>query len=122
MVQIRYEGKVPSVNTIWRHTVKGGKARTYLSSDGKSFINTIALLCREQMRGLQQEFPYTGDIKVQIDYFYKGRAKDLDNISKGILDGIEKAEVYKNDYQVSRLYLIRHKADWNGLIVIIQEI
>ncbi len=49
--------------------------------------------------------------------------RDIDNIIKCLLDGLEDACVLDNDYNVDELHVVRKKADGKGKVVVtIEEI
>jgi Holliday junction resolvase RusA-like endonuclease len=55
--------------------------------------------------------PYSGDVDVDIYYFYRGFHADVDNIVKAILDELQVASVYRNDKQIRRLQVTRVDMD-----------
>jgi Holliday junction resolvase RusA-like endonuclease len=49
-----------------------------------------------------------GPVRVRLEFYLKDRRpKDADNLSKGVLDGLNKI-VFKDDNQVCELLIIKH--------------
>lgn len=100
----------PSVNTYWRHIVlpmKGGRSRsaTILSEDARKYRKAVA----DQV--LVQRVPRDGShgrLAVEITaYAPDRRARDLDNLPKGILDSLKHAGVIRDDSDIDRLTIRR---------------
>ena len=95
----------PSVNTYWRHIVIKGQARVLLSVDGRKYQANSYAAVREQ---IGMPVALTGRLRVSILVHPPDRRqRDLDNMSKAILDGLAHAGVYANDAQIDHLELIR---------------
>lgn len=89
----------PSVNTYWRRVGN----RTLLSRRGRAYRREVG----EALRYLVSE-PVKGALEVQARLFPPDRRRrDLDNVAKALLDALEHAGVYRDDYQVRRLLLER---------------
>lgn len=91
----------PTVNTYWRHVVIGRSPRVLLSARGREYRDAVlaAVLNRWPRRQ-----PLTGPLEMLIVVNSPDRrARDLDNLGKGILDGLANAGVYANDSQIDRL-------------------
>lgn len=51
--------------------------------------------------------PYRCRVTVILDFYLKGDIADLDNLTKAVLDGIQKI-IYDNDRKVHRLSVEKH--------------
>ena len=90
----------PSVNTYWRANGK----RRFISKAGMAFLNEVITRCK------LEKVPQFGDVKLQVEIIVYPRSKrkfDLDNCLKSILDALQKARVYDDDYQIDKLYVER---------------
>ncbi|MGE4471065.1 MAG: RusA family crossover junction endodeoxyribonuclease [Desulfovibrio sp.] len=106
----------PSVNRIWR-AVNG---RNILSKHGRLYrlaVKSVVVKARAQ-----EEIP-KGPIKgglvcVLEVYPPDNRRRDLDNVSKAILDGLTHAKVWLDDSQVSDMRIVRSETVKNGKVVV----
>lgn len=101
----------PSVNMYWRNI--GGRA--IISRKGREYRQSVelAVLLSGGRRNLQ------GDLAVVIIATPPDRRRrDLDNLLKGPLDGLAKAGVYEDDFQIARLSIERVKPSKPGKLVI----
>jgi crossover junction endodeoxyribonuclease RusA len=89
----------PSVNHYWRHV----GWRTLISREGRCYRrDVVALLAAQRVRRM------SGALTVEIDAFPPDRrARDLDNLLKGLLDSIQHAGVFEDDSQVDDLHIRR---------------
>ena len=96
----------PSVNTYWRHV----NGVTMISARGRAYRDAVAV---SVFTGPQQEsFTPDDDLEMTIiAYPPDKRRRDVDNIAKGIFDGLQHAHVYPDDYQISRLTIQRREVD-----------
>lgn len=95
----------PSVNTYWRHVVIKGRSVTLLSKQGREYRTKAS--CELLRQGLSMR-KLSGRLEVQINVFPPDRRKrDLDNIPKGVLDALTKAEVWEDDEQIDDLRITR---------------
>ncbi|MGB9619088.1 MAG: RusA family crossover junction endodeoxyribonuclease, partial [Armatimonadota bacterium] len=92
----------PSVNRYWRRVGN----RTVLSREARRFR------ARVKDAWFVQKFVHRrealGDVPVEVKMIVKPpdkRRRDLDNVIKAVLDGIESAGVIADDWQVRRLEL-----------------
>lgn len=94
----------PSVNTYWRHPTKGKLAGRHLISEKgreyrESVINILAYRRLDKIEGR---------LCVAVDAFPPDRRRrDLDNICKGLLDGLVHAKVIEDDSLIDRLTIER---------------
>ena len=96
----------PSVNTYWRHISLRGKARVLVSKAGREYRVAVqrAVLAA---RGVAQ---MAGDVRVSIvAYPPDRRARDVDNLLKAVLDGMQAAGVYLNDTQICTLAITKSR-------------
>lgn len=94
----------PSVNTYWRHPTTGRLAGRHLISEkGREYRQAvIAEAGRYQLAKMQ------GKLSVHIDAFPPdNRRRDLDNMMKGLLDGLVHAQVIEDDSQIDKLSIER---------------
>lgn len=94
----------PSVNTYWRHPTTGRLAGRHLISEkGREYRQAvIAEAGRYQLPKMQ------GKLSVHIDAFPPdNRRRDLDNMMKGLLDGLVHAQVIEDDSQIDKLSIER---------------
>ncbi len=94
----------PSVNGMYR---RGDDGQTKLTQKAKTF----RLHCKAEGRRIRAS-PINPPVVVSIYVFPPDRRKrDIDNIVKAILDGLEAAQVLKDDSNVARLEVCRCEPD-----------
>lgn len=106
----------PSVNMIWRHTTRGGFVRTYLSNEGRAFKDRISAVVPKDHK------PFEGPLKVELELVFPNHIRrDIDNYSKGILDGLNH-KAFIDDSQIQEM-IIRKRVEKNQpqIHIIIQE-
>lgn len=87
-------GTPPTVNTYWRRN----RNRYFISEKGLNYAKDFGYSCPKQS--------FEGPVEVQIRWIRPDkRRRDVDNISKVILDCLEKSGILKDDTQVYRLIL-----------------
>ncbi len=109
----------PSVNTYWRHIILGGKhkkarAHTLLSEAGRDY--RVAAFA-----ALRQAKVPVGALKGRlavhaIAFPPDRRARDLDNLWKGILDSLKHAGVIVDDGDIDDLHMVRGLVRPGGLV------
>lgn len=117
----------PSVNTYWRHTVRGGKqpkdgsklkkafAQVYISEQGERY-RTHAILTMNVQQVPRQALK--GRLAVHITaYPPDRRMRDLDNLPKGVLDALTHAGIIRDDSDIDDLHLIRGPVRPEGLLL-----
>ena len=106
----------PSVNTYYRR----GRFATYLSQAGRKYKEDVA----EAL--IEQSAPKLGDAKLKISMILRPRDKrkiDIDNRIKAVLDSLQDAGLFDDDYQIDELSIIRGEPIKDGrLVVIIEQI
>ena len=112
----------PSVNTYWRSIMKGPLAgRVLLSERGRDYRKRVAdavVTQRIPVRGLE------GKLSVWIHAMPPDRrARDLDNLPKGVLDSLKHAGVIRDDCDIDDLRISRFAIrPGGGLQIQISEI
>ena len=106
----------PSMNTMWRNF----RGRTVLSKAGKVFREEVQEIV------INQNIPKFGDRKLKVTMILRPRDKrktDIDNRIKAVLDALEHAGVFDDDFQVDHLQMIRGEPLKGGLLhVVIEEL
>ena len=106
----------PSVNTYYRNF----RGMMVLSKEGRDYKNAVA----EYL--IDVNAPKLGDAKLKIEMVLRPRDKrkiDIDNRIKAVLDSLQDAGLFDDDYQVDDLRIIRGEPIKNGkLLVMIEEI
>lgn len=106
----------PSMNTYWRNF----RGRTVLSKAGRQFKIDV------QDYIIQNNIPKFGDKKLKVTMILRPRDKrkvDIDNRIKAVLDSLENAGVFDDDFQIDHIEMIRGEPIKGGLIrVLIEEI
>lgn len=94
----------PSVNTYWRHPTTGKLAGRHLISEkGREYRQAVI-----DEAGRYQLVKLAGRLSVHIDAFPPdNRRRDLDNMMKGLLDGLVHAQVIEDDSQIDKLSIER---------------
>ena len=118
----------PSVNTYWRSLVMPvgrkqdaapGKPRKFrsaviLSEEGRQYRELVAKRVREQRVPV-----HTGKLAVWIHCMPPDRrARDLDNLPKGVLDGLKHAGVFRDDSDIDDLRVTRFGVTPGGALQI----
>jgi len=89
----------PSVNHYWRRVGQ----RTLISKEGRLFRKRVLA-----MLSVHRREPLTGRLHVRVLACPPDRRRrDLDNITKALLDALEHGGVYENDSQIDRLVIER---------------
>jgi len=91
----------PSINHYWRHV----GYRTLISREGRTFRRNVCALLGG---GGPRRPPAGGRIALCMDAFPPDhRRRDLDNITKAVLDALQHAGVYEDDSQIDLLIIGR---------------
>lgn len=100
---ILFEGTLPyppSVNHYWHHVGSGKDHRVYIAAKGRVFIEHVKLLvkAKNSTKRIAAHFEICPPDR---------RTRDIDNLSKGLLDALGKAHLYADDGQIDDLRLVR---------------
>ncbi|GAA4652063.1 crossover junction endodeoxyribonuclease RusA [Kistimonas scapharcae] len=95
----------PTVNHVWKHTVRGRRACVYMSAEGKAYRQHVGLECnRQQVSGLK----LSGRLVVRVGLAFPDRRRcDIDNRLKALFDGLTAAGVWLDDSQIDELFVAR---------------
>lgn len=101
----------PTANMYWRHPTRGPLAgRHLISAEGRAYRKAVK-------RSLVALKPFGGRLHVAIHaYPPDSRRRDLDNLTKGLLDALTHAGVWTDDEQIDHLEIIRHEVAPGGAI------
>ena len=105
----------PSMNTYWRNF----RGRTILSPKGREFKAAVADYV------VEYRVPKLGDSKLRISMVLFPRDKrkiDIDNRIKCVLDALQDAGVFNDDFQVDELSIVRGKPIKGGAIRVLIEV
>ena len=106
----------PSMNTYWRNF----RGRTVMSKAGRAFREQVIQYV------IDNNIPKFGESKVKITLILRPRDKrkiDIDNRIKAVLDALEHAGVFDDDFHVDHIHMIRGAPIKGGLLhVTIEEI
>jgi crossover junction endodeoxyribonuclease RusA len=105
----------PSMNTYWRNY----RGRTIISPAGRSFKAAVADYV------VEYRIPKLGDQKLRISMVLFPRDKrkiDIDNRIKSVLDALQDAGVFNDDFQVDELSIVRGVPIKGGAIRVLIEV
>lgn len=106
----------PSLNTYWR-SVRG---RVLISAKGRSYRTLVAqaiMLARKS--GDAAAWPILDRLAVRIDASPPDRRKrDLDNVTKALLDALTHAGVWLDDSQIDDLRIVRQPHTSGGQVLV----
>ena len=99
----------PSVNQYWRHPSKGPLAGRHLISEaGRKYREAVRAAVWEEIGTMQRPVFKTERLCIEImTHAPDARRRDLDNILKGLLDGIAFAGLVADDSQFDSILLYR---------------
>ena len=104
------------MNTYWRNF----RGRTVISKAGRQFREDVIQYV------IDNNIPKFGERKVKITLILRPRDKrkiDIDNRIKAVLDALEHAGVFDDDFHVDHIHMIRGTPTKGGLLhVTIEEI
>lgn len=93
----------PSLNSIWRSVVLGGRVKVLLSAQGRAYRNRVI----EQVARTGQ-VPLTQRLAVELYVCPPDRrARDLSNIPKALEDALTHARFWKDDSLIDDLRVVR---------------
>jgi crossover junction endodeoxyribonuclease RusA len=103
----------PSINRYYGVTRTG---RRYINKEGRVFRETVV----EALRGIPEtEKTLESKLQVWVEAFMPDRRiRDLDNIKKALLDSLTHAGVYKDDFQIDDLRVVRREVVKGGYVIV----
>ena len=100
----------PSINHYWRRVGN----RTLISKEGRRFRKRVLAIL-----SVRKHEPMTGSLTVRIvAHPPDRRRRDLDNITKALLDALEHGGIYEDDSQIDRLSIERASVVPGGSVII----
>ncbi|WP_283148998.1 RusA family crossover junction endodeoxyribonuclease [Silvimonas soli] len=105
----------PSLNKYWRHPTSGKLAgRHMISAEGRAYRVAVQAECL-----VNRIKPAVGRLNVEITAFPPDkRTRDLDNLTKALLDGLTHGGAWGDDGQIDRLVIERAGVVSNGCVVV----
>lgn len=99
----------PSINMLWATNSKGNWYTTKLCKDYKELIRYFIFKAKSP------KFDDSAALSITL-YAYPpdNRKRDLDNLMKVLNDSLQDALVFKDDFQIKRIFLEMYKKDPNG--------
>jgi len=104
----------PSMNTYWRNF----RGIMVLSKSGREYKNEVRAMT------LEEKVPSFGDKRLSVKMVLRPRDKrhiDLDNRLKAVLDALQEARVYDDDWQIDFLQIQRGEPVRHGAIYVTIE-
>jgi crossover junction endodeoxyribonuclease RusA len=93
----------PSTNTYYRNIVVKGSPRTLISKAGRQYRDAVMALVRFDGRPAME-----GRVSLTVELCAPDkRRRDLDNHLKAIQDALTHANVWGDDSQIDRLFVLR---------------
>jgi len=100
----------PSVNRYWR----SNRGRVHISAEGRKYRETVVYI----VSALKHTFG-TGRLSVSIEACVPDRRRrDLDNLTKAVLDSMQHGGLYADDSQIDELYICRGDMIKGGMLII----
>lgn len=104
----------PSVNRLWRMVMVGRAPRLLLSAEGRAYRVQAGKALLEQWVPIR---PLTGRLGLYIEAFPPDRrARDLDNLCKGLLDALQHSGAIRNDADIDDLHIVRRRTMDEGQV------
>ena len=105
---------VPTANTYWRHPTRGPLAgRHLISAEGRAYRKAV-------QRSVVAIQPFEERLHVVIHaYPPDRRRRDIDNLTKALLDALTHAGIWHDDEQIDHLEIIRHEVEPGGAIEVV---
>lgn len=104
----------PSVNRMWRMARIGKASRLLLSREGRAYREAAGKSLLAQWVPIR---PLTGRLGLYIEAFPPDRrARDLDNLCKGLLDALQHSGAIRNDADIDDLHIVRRRTMDEGQV------
>jgi crossover junction endodeoxyribonuclease RusA len=100
-----------------KQSFRYARGQSFQTASVREWQNAVGWAAREQLGNVMLD----GDLRVKIYFFLLRDTADLDNLAKGVLDGMQ-GIVYKNDKQIKELHLVKMLRSKAYVIVSVQEI
>jgi crossover junction endodeoxyribonuclease RusA len=94
------------VNHYWRHAVIKRRVIVYVSGEGKAYRQIVQAAVMERWPKLCKPLANRLHVVVAVNPPDR-RARDLDNLGKGLLDSLKHAGVYRDDSLIDHLEYVR---------------
>jgi crossover junction endodeoxyribonuclease RusA len=82
----------------------GKHGNVYTPAATRAFETAVSLIARAQL----PKFKERDRVVIDLTFYCTSDAKDLDNLCKSTLDGLQKAGTFKNDKQIMELHARKH--------------
>ena len=109
----------PSVNKYWIRGSKFGHGGVRIpnmrvSDKGKAYRHEAWVAVKQaKLNGI----PLEGSLKIVVEVYPPDkRIRDLDNLTKCLFDSLQYARVYKDDYQLDDIHIIRREVVKGGRV------
>lgn len=89
----------PSANRYWRSL---GRGHVTLSAEAKEYRDQAGWAARAE--GME---PYSGNVSIQLDFYFPDKRGDLDNRIKQVLDAM-RGHAYEDDKQIVKIVAVRY--------------
>jgi crossover junction endodeoxyribonuclease RusA len=97
--------KIPWPPTINHYYIRAKSGQVIKNSSAQKYVHAVALMLRAKRLG---EFAAASKLRVELRvYPPDARRRDLDNLCKCVLDVLQHAGLYSDDFSVSQLYVER---------------
>lgn len=93
----------PTTNTYFRSIVMGGASRVIISKNGRAYADTVAKLMLGKPK-VAHGIPLAVHV---LCYPPDRRTRDLGNLDKALMDSIVKAGMFRDDFDIWDLRLVR---------------
>lgn len=99
----------PSTNRIWRYV----SGRAIMSAEARRYRELVFGVVNDAWFGVK----ILGRVSISIITFMRPR-RDIDNVIKPLLDGLQHAGLFTSDNQVDRIRVSRGTPDIPGYLVV----
>jgi Holliday junction resolvase RusA-like endonuclease len=117
MIYAEWSGKAWGSN---RRLEKGKYGNIHVNSEYHRFQNGLTWMLIAYNTGKK---PLTGDVRVHLD-FTIAINRDIDSLIKPVLDCLQKAQILKNDSQITRLFVskkAKKRREEDRIRIVVQE-
>lgn len=82
----------------------GKHGNVYTPARTKAYERAVALIAKTTL----PKFKEKDRLVVELRFYCSNDSKDLDNLCKSVLDGLQKAGTFRNDNQIVELHAYKH--------------